>query len=246
MRFEGRYRRGIEHGHWTWWHADGSKGLEGDYFAGRKVGLWWSWDAAGQPRKSQMEAPPPSSVDVDKAILRALAAAAAVGSQDLKRELDSAARDLRVTPSGPAQPESVRGLTTAEMKSIDIRAFPGSGTVANWGTSLPTPDIGKISLGGGHDRDVSPYIREATHLATLKVVDCYRAALATNRSLAGQLLARYTINLDGDVLEALVVQSSLPEAMNQCVHDSLAALSFGPQDTGQDIQVTTPWAFKAP
>ena len=27
----------IEHGHWVWWREKGGKGLEGDYFAGRKV-----------------------------------------------------------------------------------------------------------------------------------------------------------------------------------------------------------------
>jgi TonB family protein len=246
IKFEGSYRRGIEHGHWIWWRQTGGKGLEGNYFAGRKVGVWWSWDERGGSHKSQLEAPPPPSADVDQAIREALAAAAKVGAKDLARELDSASRDLRIARAGPERPESVRGLTTAEMKSIDIRATPGSGTVANWGTRLPSPDIGRISFGGGRDRDASPYIRAVTQTVTVRVVDCYRAALAANRSLAGQITARYTIDLDGNVLEARVVHSDLPESMNQCVHDSIAGVSFEPHNTGQDIQVTTPWTFRAP
>ncbi|MBI5508961.1 MAG: AgmX/PglI C-terminal domain-containing protein [Deltaproteobacteria bacterium] len=246
LRYQGIYRRGIEHGHWVWWSQSGRKALEGEYFAGRKVGTWLAWDPGGNVRKSQLEVPPPPTVNVDRAIQQALAAAAAVGSKDLKRELDGAARDLKTSRVGPARAESIRALATAELRSIDVRATPGGGSSASWAANLPNEDIGKISFGGGQDRDASPYIRDATQVVTQKVIGCYRAALAGHRSLAGKLVARYTINEDGDVLEALVVQSDMPETMNQCVRAAISALSFGSQDTGQDIQVITPWTFRAP
>ncbi len=241
IRYEGDYRRGIEHGHWVWFHRHGIKGLEGEYFAGRKVGTWMAWDKAGNPRKSQMEPPPTGTIDADAAILSALKEASKMGNKDLAKELELASRDLKRAGQTGAPTTVTRSSDTSQNKSVGAKASTSGGLL-----DLPDQDLGTTSFGVGIDQEASPYVKQITQAATRRIEECYRNARVQNPKLTGTLTVRYVIAPNGHCTQALVIKSDLPEAMNSCVRRALTGAAFQPSHLVEPVEIITPWTFRAP
>lgn len=238
-RFEGEYRRGIEHGHWTWWHKNGRKGLEGEFFAGKKTGVWLSWDKQGTERRTEFGSKGGPEASVDMSIFDALEAAQSAGKQDLARELDDASRGLkRTTRQHEATPDGARGHATGE--SIDARAAIESSAM-----DLADQEMGAEDFGEDSNRRTTPYVSRAIRRATRTVNKCYRKSSARNARLSGELVARFSIARDGTVSGVAVVRSSMTESMSRCVKQGLRRLKLAPHNSPTAIEVISPWVFRA-
>jgi hypothetical protein len=44
----GQYVDGLQHGEWSWWHANGQKATIGEFQLGAQAGLWRQWSPDGQ------------------------------------------------------------------------------------------------------------------------------------------------------------------------------------------------------
>lgn len=86
---------------------------------------------------------------------------------------------------------------------------------------------GELRLGGG--RRTVEAVRFLLVRNTARVHACYDAALQANPAIAGTLVVRMVIEVDGVVSSVSVGDRTIPEpTMVSCVLQSFRALQFGP------------------
>jgi TonB family protein len=237
-RYEGEYRRGVEHGWWTWWKPDGRKGLEGEYWAGKKAGVWRAWDAAGKERVTHFPTHDTATESADAAILDALRAASAAGNKDLAKELDAAAKEL-MRHGGTAGALETRGAPTAS-QSLGTAAVMGQGKL-----DLPNEDLGRTEFEDGEGSEANPYVQGAIAKASASVHDCYRETQARTPGAAGEVFVRFVIDTQGRPGDVRVVRSDLPESFNQCVRAAVGRLTLPPHEGASPVEVISSWTLKA-
>lgn len=229
MRFEGEYYKGLENGHWTFWHPSGRKALEGEYAAGRKVGSWLAWDRKGRLSRTELG----GSAELNATIKDALDKVATSGGSNL----EVAARALaRKSGEGPVD-EATR--SAGPTQSIAVRADTG---VAQ--ADAANPDMGRNNFGEEDNTHVSPYVRGAVQRATTAVNACYRQAVSERSELSGALTVRFFIQPDGVVVDPRVVESTLTEKMSECVRARLAQIKLAPHDSIEPVEVISSWTLK--
>jgi TonB family protein len=132
-----------------------------------------------------------------------------------------------------AQPQST---TTAVVESVR-RA--GARAHNYLGQGLPGP---ANSLTGELDLKL---VAKAVRGQMPAVKRCYETALQANPGLAGKLVVRFTVDVDGAVRRASLDQDTLaaPE-VGRCVLDVLKAVEF-PPPTGGSVEVSYPFVFEA-
>jgi hypothetical protein len=236
-RYEGEYRRGVEHGQWTWWRPDGSKGLEGQYHAGRKSGVWLAWDATGAERRTEFPVFASDEKETDRAIEAALAAASAAGNRELAREL--ATRELsRGTPADEA-PLTTKGRTPGSADSIRTGA-----TFAGETNEVPNEDLGRTEFSEGGTEELPPYVHRAIRLATGKVDQCFAALRRKQAGARGEVVARFYIPREGRASDVRLVKSTMPESFNECLRAELGQIDFGQHDSETPFEVISPWKLE--
>ncbi len=235
-RSEGEYRRGVEHGLWTFWKESGAKALEGEYWAGKKTGVWRAWDAEGAERITRF--PVYDDGAADAAILAALRAAGAAGNKELARELDVAARELKHRGAATGALET-RGSPAAS-ESLGAAAVMGQGSL-----ELPNEDLGRTSFENGEGSEANPYVRAAIGRATATVHACYRETQARAPKAGGEVYVRFVIDNQGRPDDVRVVRSDLPEGFNQCLRQGIARLALPPHDGASAVEVISSWTLRA-
>jgi hypothetical protein len=76
---------------------------------------------------------------------------------------------------------------------------------------------------------------------------CYEAALAAKPRLAGKVLVKFQIGMDGSVANPSTRSTSLrDEATEACVNAEVAKLTFPPLERGRVAIVHYPFVFPAP
>lgn len=236
-KFQGEYRRGIEHGWWVWWHKDGRKGLEGNYYAGKKSGRWEAWTRAGEHKiveHPQLGNPTVVSAELEQA----LEAARAAGGRDLTTHLERASQELRGKGQGEGRALESRG----QVSSGESLAADGTGST-DWLHDMPEVDLGRDHF-EGEGQEAPAYVRRAIRRATPQVGRCYSLAAARNPKLKGSLTARFVILPNGRTGEVRVVASDLTGSVNRCVKTALQGLRFNKPPGGQPVEVLSPWRFE--
>ena len=99
---------------------------------------------------------------------------------------------------------------------------------------------GDATVKGGLDQAV---IRRIIQQHIGEVKRCYEGALEKNKDLAGRVVVRFTIQLDGKVTSSGVAETSLGSPpVERCITDAVATWIF-PKPRGGQVEVNYPFVF---
>src|SRR5207244_1175993 len=153
------------------WKKSGERGLEGDYWAGKKTGPWTRWDASGHAETTEHPRYEGSETAVDAAIDAALASATPDATQG--------------PPAAHAVDDDDLGGARGASQPADPLAVHAA--LAGPGDDPPDADLGRALE---HGESASPYVRRAAARAGRVVETCTRKS---RRRGAGAIIARYVI-----------------------------------------------------
>ncbi len=114
--------------------------------------------------------------------------------------------------------------------------------VASGSPALAGPGAEEASVQGSLDKEViRRVIRQ--HIGEVKL--CYEEQLKTNPSLAGRVMAHFTIGPDGKVTDSSIQETSLKSpACEKCIADAVRGWEF-PKPRGGKVVVSYPFVLAA-
>jgi len=153
---------------------------------------------------------------------------------------------LTAGEGGAAAPEAAeqRGGGTVASAPPAGAAQPGDGAVptdrlARRPVHLPQVRPGSHRVSGSLDTDI---IRRVIRRSLPRFRYCYEKQLATNPSLAGKVETRFTIDANGNVVNATV--TGLHPEVARCLRQAIRAMKFPKPPGGGIVVVSYPFVFR--
>lgn len=114
--------------------------------------------------------------------------------------------------------------------------------LANGLSALAGPGAEEATVHGSLDKEV---IRRVIRQHLGEVKQCYEDQLKKDPSLAGRVMARFTIGADGKVTESGIEETSLKSpACEKCIADAVRGWEF-PKPRGGKVVVSYPFVLAA-
>jgi TonB family protein len=138
---------------------------------------------------------------------------------------------LGIRVIGTGNPTNEENFMTKKMLALIALTFLAQGSLAG---------AQEATVSGTLDKDL---IRRVIQRHIGEVKQCYQAQLPQHKSLAGRVMARFTVGTDGKVLDSRIAESTLKSpACEDCIAAAVRTWEF-PKPRGGKVVVNYPFVL---